>query len=136
MTLVEQAGAVPFTIISGTPHILLIRARRDPSAWIFPKGHIEPGESPRVTAVRELREEAGVEGTAIAEVGVNRFQSGSEAVSVRYFLVRFDEKPQGGERREWKVVPISDAIAMLTHPDARALLERCRDVLERRARDD
>jgi 8-oxo-dGTP pyrophosphatase MutT (NUDIX family) len=136
MTLVEQAGAVPFTVVAGTPRILLIRARQDPSAWIFPKGHVERGETAAVTAVRELLEEAGVEGTAIAEIGVNRFRSANEEVSVRYFLVRYEGEPRGGEQREWQVLPLDDAIAALTHPDARALLERCRDVMEARARGD
>lgn len=36
---------------------LLLRAFRN---WDFPKGEVEPGESPLETAVRETREEAGI----------------------------------------------------------------------------
>jgi len=33
--------------------ILLVRAKKNPSIWIFPKGHIENGETPQETALRE-----------------------------------------------------------------------------------
>ena len=33
--------------------------------WDLPKGHIDPGEEPDTTAVREVAEETGVEGTKI-----------------------------------------------------------------------
>ncbi len=36
---------------------LLLRAYRN---WDFPKGEVEPGESPLETAVRETREETGI----------------------------------------------------------------------------
>jgi ADP-ribose pyrophosphatase YjhB (NUDIX family) len=39
--------------------ILLIQDAKD--RWTIPKGHIEPGESPRETAERETREETGLQ---------------------------------------------------------------------------
>jgi len=36
------------------------RIDRDQDAWQMPQGGIEPGEGPRVAALRELREETGV----------------------------------------------------------------------------
>lgn len=39
--------------------VLLIRHRK--GEWVFPKGHIEPGEDPVETAIREVAEEAGVQ---------------------------------------------------------------------------
>jgi len=38
-TIIEQAGAIVFKNTEAGPLILLIRAKKDPSHWIFPKGH-------------------------------------------------------------------------------------------------
>jgi len=42
--------------------VLLVRRRNEPDAglWGYPGGHVEPGESVREAAVRELAEETGV----------------------------------------------------------------------------
>jgi 8-oxo-dGTP pyrophosphatase MutT (NUDIX family) len=43
-----------------TPEFLLVTSRRRPKQWVYPKGHVEDGERPEETAVREVEEEAGV----------------------------------------------------------------------------
>ncbi len=40
-------------------HILLVD-HKNAQLWLPPGGHVEPGESPRLTVVRELHEELGV----------------------------------------------------------------------------
>jgi 8-oxo-dGTP pyrophosphatase MutT (NUDIX family) len=46
-----------------TPLFLLIRDSYE--NWGFPKGHIEPGEGPAVTARREVEEETGLRGVEV-----------------------------------------------------------------------
>lgn len=48
----------------GRPEFLLIQTRSKPGFWTFPKGAVEPGESPLDAALRETLEESGVLGQA------------------------------------------------------------------------
>ena len=48
-------------MINGAGRVLMIRHKN--GTWVFPKGHIEPGESKTETAEREVQEEAGVAAT-------------------------------------------------------------------------
>ena len=53
----RAAGVVVLRRTSGVWRVLILRAF---SNWDFPKGLIEPGESPLEAAIRETREEAGI----------------------------------------------------------------------------
>jgi len=55
---VLSAGVVVARRREGEPHYLLLRAYR---YWDFPKGEVRPGEAPLDTAVREVKEETGVD---------------------------------------------------------------------------
>ncbi|MBI4485873.1 MAG: NUDIX domain-containing protein, partial [Acidobacteria bacterium] len=66
MATISQAGGVVFRSHRASPRVLLVKARKNPSLWIFPKGHIEGDETPAEAALRETREEAGVKGDIVA----------------------------------------------------------------------
>lgn len=55
----KSCGAVIFRRHSGNVEYLLIKNRKG-NNWGFPKGHMEINESERQTAVREVREETGL----------------------------------------------------------------------------
>src|SRR5829696_2856434 len=55
-----SAGAVAFRWRDSEPEIAIVSVRPK-LRWQLPKGIVDPGESPQVTAVREVREEAGIE---------------------------------------------------------------------------
>lgn len=97
MQRVEQAGAIPFTVVAGRPRIRLVKAKHTPTEWIFPKGHIEPGETREPAAVRELSEEAGILGRTMARREPLTFRGGNEAVRVHYCLVRYEGQPVSRE---------------------------------------
>lgn len=47
---------------------MLLVKRRDVPVWVLPGGGIDPGESPELAAVREVREESGVEVRIVRKV--------------------------------------------------------------------
>ena len=98
--------------------VLIVRAKKDPSQWIFPKGHIEPGESPEEAALRELQEETGTTGELLCRAGTSEFTSGREDVSVEYFGVRFTETTGTGDGRETRWSTFDEARELLSFPDA------------------
>lgn len=56
----RSCGAVVFHDIGGVNRYLLIKNKRS-AHWSFPKGHVEPGESDEQTAIREVKEETGID---------------------------------------------------------------------------
>ena len=54
-----SAGGV--VIESGKTLLIMMRNLKGEYVWTFPKGHIEPGETPERAAVREVLEETGYE---------------------------------------------------------------------------
>jgi len=58
-----SCGIIPFRRRDGRLEYLLLHSamvRNPEAAWEFPKGSVEPGETEMETALRELREEAGI----------------------------------------------------------------------------
>jgi 8-oxo-dGTP pyrophosphatase MutT (NUDIX family) len=132
---VAQGGGIAYRAQGGAIAILLVTAKKEPSAWIFPKGHIEPGENAGQAALRETQEEAGVDGELIGPAGAAlEFQSGSESVRVEYFVIRATSEVDetDGRKKEW--LPFDQALARLTYESARQLLLEARPVIESAAR--
>lgn len=115
-TKVRAAGGILARRHDGRPEILLIR-RRD--AWDLPKGKAKEGESSRRCALREVREELGIDRVTIVEpLGTTRHayrENGRHRrKTTRWYLMRTDATqffPQAEER--------IDAIAWV-HPDEAA----------------
>jgi 8-oxo-dGTP pyrophosphatase MutT (NUDIX family) len=73
---------------------ILLISTQSGRRWQLPKGHIEAGETPEQTAVREVREETGVTGEVVAplpgveywfvEKGIHRVHK-----EVDYFLLTY-----------------------------------------------
>ena len=130
MSRIVQAGAIAFKIADEAILILCVRAKKTPTDWIFPKGHIEPGETAEVAARRELEEEAGVSGELVGPAGSLDFQSGDEMVTVEYYLIRFTNEVPRKETREIRWCEYQEALALLSHRDAAELLKKAWPIIE------
>ena len=56
----KSCGAIVFYLEGDKEQILLIK-HANSGHWSFPKGHVEAGETELETAVREIKEETGVD---------------------------------------------------------------------------
>jgi 8-oxo-dGTP pyrophosphatase MutT (NUDIX family) len=117
--------------------LILTHERR----WQLPKGWVEADESPEDAAVREVREEAGVEAEMIGRLDTieywyrSKYDPGEPVrvhKFVHFFLLRYlrgSTDDHDHEVREARFVPIDDAVAMLAFPSERKLVEMARDAL-------
>ena len=71
--------------------VLLLKHKS--GSWVFPKGHVEPGETSLEAALREVEEEAGVVATCPDEsrTYTTRYQNNrGELREITYFALRTD----------------------------------------------
>ncbi len=75
-----------------------------PDVWEFPGGKIEPGEAPAEAAVREAREETGLEIEVVAAREVIEW----EYVERRVTLHAFDCQILGGDEKNRRFIAVQD----------------------------
>jgi 8-oxo-dGTP pyrophosphatase MutT (NUDIX family) len=126
----REAGAIVVRRDRDGLRVLVVTAKKNPSQWLFPKGHIEPGESPEEAAVREVSEEAGVVGHVVRPVGEMSYEFGGHSYHVRYFLMEYDREHRADEGRQCVWLTPDDARKRLTFVDTRTLLDRALATLD------
>jgi 8-oxo-dGTP pyrophosphatase MutT (NUDIX family) len=131
---VRQAAAIAFRIEGGVPRVLVVRAKRNPEHWIFPKGHVEPGETLEAAALRELQEEGGVEGEVVSRVGGLTYTLNGRTFDVDHYLCVYRGSIGTDEPRSPRWCSFEDALGLLTFSDARGLLRRALPIIEGYAR--
>ena len=124
MANIAQAGGVVFKADQPSPRVLIVRAKRNPQLWIFPKGHIENGETPREAALRETREEAGVDGQIVDHLAAMEYESPRGVVEVEYYLVAWTADVPASEERERRWCTVGEAVELLTFDGAKDLLAK------------
>ena len=97
ISYIEEAGAIVIRNGAAGPKILLILSKKKPPMRIFPKGHIEPGETATDAAQRELREEAGIDGHLLGEAGTVTYQFQEKWFRVAYFYFSYKRQASSGE---------------------------------------
>jgi len=132
----KSCGAVVFTTIGGQRLYVLAQALG--GHYGFPKGHMEPGETEEQTALREIWEEVGIRPLLYPEFReeiVYLLPQTQIRKQVVYFLAEFDGqtiKPQKEELRSAPLVTFQEAMDLLTHAQAQAILQAANDYLDAR----
>jgi 8-oxo-dGTP pyrophosphatase MutT (NUDIX family) len=125
-----SAGGVVHRTVDDETEILLVH-RRAPVLWALPKGTPDSGETIEETALRETREETGIEVEIEAPLSAIRyfFVRGTTRFhkTVHFFLMR----PVGGaielhdgEFDEVRWARVGEALALMNHATERSVVER------------
>ncbi|MCB0948324.1 MAG: NUDIX hydrolase [Mycobacterium sp.] len=112
--------------------------RRGRLLWSLPKGHIEIGETAEQTAIREVAEETGIQGSVLAALGSIDYWFVTEGrrvhKTVHHYLMQF----LGGELSDEDVevtevawVPLGDLPSRLAYADERRLAEVADELIDK-----
>jgi 8-oxo-dGTP pyrophosphatase MutT (NUDIX family) len=145
-TTVRQvsAGGVVYRKGASGHEVALIRVG-EANRWQLPKGIVEPDEAKEAAALREVREETGVDADLIAPIDTIEYwyfgRRGGKGVRfhkfVHFYLLkhRTSGSPEDDREaiKEVRWFDLEEAETMLAFGNERAVLAAARKVLERRS---
>ncbi|AIF42828.1 NUDIX hydrolase [Virgibacillus sp. SK37] len=125
MTTPKHIVSAATIVLNEHNEILLIKGPR--RGWEMPGGQVEEGESLEEAAIRETKEESGIDVEITKFCGI--YQNVSNSICNTLFL----GKPVGGvpttspESLEVGYFPIKDGLEMVTWKNFRQRIENCLD---------
>ena len=137
MQFQKSCGAVVFTRQDNK--ILYVIIRQTNGDYGFPKGHTEPGEDEKTTALREIREEVGI--TAEIRYGFRKetsypFPNKPRVIKqVVYFLAEYAGQEIACQQSEVSaayLLPFEQALELLTFRETKNILTEAHTLLTHR----
>lgn len=130
-----SAGGIVFRSLAGGGAEVALISVGEPPRWQLPKGLVDRGEKPETTAVREVREEAGIEATIVEKLKLVEYwyQATVAGKRVRYhkfvhfFLMKYvsgNVEDHDHEVNEARWVELNKALETIAFRSERAVLEQ------------
>ncbi len=133
MTYEKSCGAIVYRKHHGNLEILLIK-HINSGHWSFPKGHVEEGESEMETAVREIKEETGIDviiDPTFRET-VSYYPKKDTQKIVVYFIAKaknYELNPQEAEIADIKWVDVGCANSILTYDNDKTIVSKAKKAI-------
>ena len=122
MSRSTHGGAVVFKLTDEGPRYLLVEASGTRNRWVFPKGHVENGETTADTALREVTEEAGVRARPVRRLRRVEQKQERESISIVYFLLAYAGRTTPLEKRRIRWLTFDEAVEALDLVKSRRVL--------------
>jgi 8-oxo-dGTP pyrophosphatase MutT (NUDIX family) len=135
-----SAGGVAFRWKDSEPEMVIVSVKPK-LRWQLPKGIVDPGETPEVAAVREVKEEGGVETERVAlietiEYWYRSIKNGRPVrfhKFVHFYLLEYrsgDVMNHDHEVEEAKWISFEEAVELLEFKSEREVVEKARAMIE------
>ncbi len=135
-----SSGGVVYREFNVTTEVALIRVG---PRWCLPKGQVENGEELQETALREVKEETGLDGEVVAKIGdvsywfTGKDKKNTDSVKVfkrvYFYLIHYlggDVSQNDQEVEEVCWLPISEAVKSLSYPTERQTMIKAVELLK------
>lgn len=145
-----SAGTITFCCISSDsqPEVLLIERGAPFDDWVFPKGKVKEGEGITEAAIRETKEETGLDVGLLKKIRSYEYtyywdpKNERATKTVHYFLAQAnanncettaglhpDDNRESGSFKQVIFVPFEEAMTLVKHEVERELLRECLQVI-------
>ena len=125
----HSSGGAVIAVRDGQPHVALI-ATRNKTRWGLPKGAVSEGETSEAAALREVREETGIEAKIVRLLDTIEyfFRAGDTLIHKRvdFYLMEYvagELEPQLSEVDDVQWVELSSSLKRASFDSERKLLE-------------
>lgn len=125
------SGGIVFRLTPDQKDIEILLIQDSKNRWTIPKGHIEPGETAKQTAIREIGEEAGLTHISVLSwLGKIHFkyrrQDKLVLMTTQIYLVRSLDRSEIPTKEKWmngiKWFNFSDALNAIEYEDIEKLM--------------
>lgn len=128
----EATSCGGVVIFRGKVLVLYKNIKNKYEGWVLPKGTVEEGEEHKETALREVREESGVNASVIKYIGSSQysFSAGEELINkqVHWYLMMADSYYSKPQREEYFLdsgfYKFHEAYHLLKFPNEKQILEQ------------
>jgi len=128
----RSAGGAVFRESGGKLQVVMILTAAE-KRWQIPKGIIDPGETPEQAAIREVREESGVNAEIIEKIATTDYWFSFPIDGIRrrihkyvdFYLMRYtggDTADHDDEAVEARWADVDEALAMLEFDQERSIV--------------
>jgi 8-oxo-dGTP diphosphatase len=122
--VIQAAGGILWREIDGQEQVMIVH-RHKHKDWSLPKGKLNPGETWKQAAVREVQEETGFQPKVIEYAGSISYLNKGKPKIVLFWhmeIKKEDRSLMNGEVDDWQWLTIHDALNVLDYRDEKDLL--------------